>query len=162
MVCNLSDMFSWQYSLFGNLLSLYIIRRNAHVQKTRQESCRYRQSCRTNSCYSCTDSTSKSKKKTHIIIAVVVSICALAIILALTGMYIWRTKKTKARRQGPSNWSGGLHSRELHSEGNSHGDDLDLPLFDLETIASATNGFSADNKLGEGGFGPVYKVCTDI
>uniref|UniRef100_A0A0E0HGH4 Receptor-like serine/threonine-protein kinase n=1 Tax=Oryza nivara TaxID=4536 RepID=A0A0E0HGH4_ORYNI len=103
------------------------------------------------------DSTSKSKKKTHIIIAVVVSICALAIILALTGMYIWRTKKTKARRQGPSNWSGGLHSRELHSEGNSHGDDLDLPLFDLETIASATNGFSADNKLGEGGFGPVYK-----
>ncbi|XP_040379989.1 receptor-like serine/threonine-protein kinase SD1-8 isoform X2 [Oryza brachyantha] len=103
------------------------------------------------------DSTSKSKKKMHIVITVVVSICALAILLSVTGIYIWRTKRTKARRRGPSSWSGGLHSRELHSEGNSHGDDMDLPLFDFETIASATQDFSADNKLGEGGFGPVYK-----
>ncbi|XP_022716048.1 cysteine-rich receptor-like protein kinase 25 [Durio zibethinus] len=29
--------------------------------------------------------------------------------------------------------------------------------FDLETIAAATNNFSDDNKLGEGGFGRVYK-----
>ncbi|CAM8900877.1 unnamed protein product [Rhodiola kirilowii] len=35
--------------------------------------------------------------------------------------------------------------------------DLDLPLFDLETICKATNNFSVKNKLGEGGFGPVYK-----
>jgi hypothetical protein len=26
------------------------------------------------------------------------------------------------------------------------------------TIASATNNFAINNKLGEGGFGPVYKV----
>ena len=30
--------------------------------------------------------------------------------------------------------------------------------FDLATIEAATNKFSADNKLGEGGFGEVYKV----
>ncbi|KAG6525781.1 hypothetical protein ZIOFF_015751 [Zingiber officinale] len=36
-------------------------------------------------------------------------------------------------------------------------EDLELPLFDLSTIRDATNGFSMDNKLGEGGFGPVYK-----
>ncbi|KAG5255097.1 G-type lectin S-receptor serine/threonine-protein kinase [Salix suchowensis] len=36
-------------------------------------------------------------------------------------------------------------------------DDLGLPLFDLGTVASATNNFSDENKLGEGGFGPVYK-----
>lgn len=30
--------------------------------------------------------------------------------------------------------------------------------FDLSTIKSATNDFSDDNKLGEGGFGEVYKV----
>ncbi|KAI3417896.1 uncharacterized protein J3R85_014016 [Psidium guajava] len=35
--------------------------------------------------------------------------------------------------------------------------DLDLPLFDLTTIVNATNNFSEDNKLGEGGFGAVYK-----
>lgn len=38
------------------------------------------------------------------------------------------------------------------------GDDLELPLFDLGTIAAATDNFSILNKLGEGGFGPVYKV----
>ncbi|XP_019152409.1 PREDICTED: uncharacterized protein LOC109149200 [Ipomoea nil] len=35
--------------------------------------------------------------------------------------------------------------------------DLELPLFDLSKITRATNNFSDDNKLGEGGFGPVYK-----
>ncbi|KAB1215252.1 hypothetical protein CJ030_MR4G004191 [Morella rubra] len=34
---------------------------------------------------------------------------------------------------------------------------MELPLFDLSTITRATNKFSVDNKLGEGGFGPVYK-----
>ncbi|KAM3683589.1 hypothetical protein ACJW31_12G159600 [Castanea mollissima] len=32
-----------------------------------------------------------------------------------------------------------------------------LPLFDLRTIIAATNNFSIANKLGQGGFGPVYK-----
>ncbi|XP_056159332.1 G-type lectin S-receptor-like serine/threonine-protein kinase At4g27290 [Syzygium oleosum] len=39
----------------------------------------------------------------------------------------------------------------------SHSEDLDLPLFDLTTMVNATNNFSEDNKLGEGGFGAVYK-----
>ncbi|XP_052307807.1 G-type lectin S-receptor-like serine/threonine-protein kinase RKS1 isoform X6 [Populus trichocarpa] len=33
----------------------------------------------------------------------------------------------------------------------------DLPLFDLSVMAAATNNFSDANKLGEGGFGSVYK-----
>ncbi|XP_022929271.1 receptor-like serine/threonine-protein kinase SD1-8 [Cucurbita moschata] len=37
------------------------------------------------------------------------------------------------------------------------GEDLELPLFDLSLINSATDNFSVSNKLGEGGFGPVYK-----
>nr|QLG20111.1 S locus receptor kinase 2 [Corylus heterophylla x Corylus avellana] len=36
-------------------------------------------------------------------------------------------------------------------------EDVELPLFDFQTIASATNNFSFTNKIGEGGFGPVYK-----
>ncbi|XP_019196484.1 PREDICTED: G-type lectin S-receptor-like serine/threonine-protein kinase At4g27290 [Ipomoea nil] len=36
-------------------------------------------------------------------------------------------------------------------------EDYDLPLFTLETVVSATNNFSSDNLIGEGGFGPVYK-----
>ncbi|KAK9944985.1 hypothetical protein M0R45_010518 [Rubus argutus] len=33
----------------------------------------------------------------------------------------------------------------------------DLPFFDLSTISAATKNFSDSNRLGEGGFGPVYK-----
>ncbi|XP_057728534.1 G-type lectin S-receptor-like serine/threonine-protein kinase At4g27290 isoform X2 [Arachis stenosperma] len=35
--------------------------------------------------------------------------------------------------------------------------DADLPLFDLLTINIATDKFSFNNKIGQGGFGPVYK-----
>lgn len=35
---------------------------------------------------------------------------------------------------------------------------VDSLQFDFSTIEAATNKFSADNKLGEGGFGEVYKV----
>ncbi|KHN19795.1 G-type lectin S-receptor-like serine/threonine-protein kinase SD1-1 [Glycine soja] len=36
-------------------------------------------------------------------------------------------------------------------------EDMDLPTFELSAIAKATDNFSSRNKLGEGGFGPVYK-----
>ncbi|KAL2327804.1 hypothetical protein Fmac_021231 [Flemingia macrophylla] len=36
-------------------------------------------------------------------------------------------------------------------------EDADLPTFDLSVLANATENFSTKNKLGEGGFGPVYK-----
>ena len=36
-------------------------------------------------------------------------------------------------------------------------EDLELPFFDLATIVNATKNFADDNKLGEGGFGYVYK-----
>ncbi|KAF8043177.1 hypothetical protein BT93_A1501 [Corymbia citriodora subsp. variegata] len=35
---------------------------------------------------------------------------------------------------------------------------IDVPFFDLEIILQATNNFSDENKLGRGGFGPVYKA----
>ena len=37
-------------------------------------------------------------------------------------------------------------------------EDWELPSVDFKTLVKATNNFSQDNKLGEGGFGPVYKV----
>ncbi|XP_024028005.1 G-type lectin S-receptor-like serine/threonine-protein kinase At4g27290 isoform X2 [Morus notabilis] len=36
-------------------------------------------------------------------------------------------------------------------------EDLELPLFNLSSIIVATENFSPYNKLGEGGFGPVYR-----
>ncbi|KAF6167996.1 hypothetical protein GIB67_020566 [Kingdonia uniflora] len=37
------------------------------------------------------------------------------------------------------------------------GDNPELPIFDSEKLATATNGFHLSNKLGKGGFGTVYK-----
>jgi hypothetical protein len=37
---------------------------------------------------------------------------------------------------------------------------IDIPYFHLERIAVATDGFSNANKIGEGGFGLVYKVIS--
>lgn len=40
-------------------------------------------------------------------------------------------------------------------------DEIDKPeslQYDFDTIQSATDNFSETNKLGEGGFGSVYKV----
>ncbi|XP_073004948.1 cysteine-rich receptor-like protein kinase 25 [Typha latifolia] len=47
-----------------------------------------------------------------------------------------------------------------HSNGRDNQQDIvtsEAQLFDLDTLKAATNGFSDANKLGEGGFGPVYK-----
>ncbi|KAK6117027.1 hypothetical protein DH2020_049271 [Rehmannia glutinosa] len=35
--------------------------------------------------------------------------------------------------------------------------DFDLPMFSYASVSAATDNFSPENKLGEGGFGPVYK-----
>lgn len=43
-------------------------------------------------------------------------------------------------------------------ENNQDEEELELPFFDQAAIAKATNGFSINNKLGEGGFGAVYMV----
>ncbi|KAG7956255.1 hypothetical protein I3843_11G114900 [Carya illinoinensis] len=47
--------------------------------------------------------------------------------------------------------------REKDCENEGLKEDMELPIIDLTAIANATNNFSSNNKLGEGGFGPVYK-----
>lgn len=37
-------------------------------------------------------------------------------------------------------------------------EDFNLPMFSYASVSKATDNFSAETKLGEGGFGPVYKV----
>ncbi|KAB2078954.1 hypothetical protein ES319_A06G197200v1 [Gossypium barbadense] len=47
---------------------------------------------------------------------------------------------------------------EEQEDNNERGKgDLEVPLFDFQTISIATNNFSLQNKLGQGGFGAVYK-----
>ena len=45
-----------------------------------------------------------------------------------------------------------------HQNNEGQREDLELPFLDLSTIVDATDNFALNNKVGEGGFGPVYKV----
>ncbi|GAY52993.1 hypothetical protein CUMW_146120 [Citrus unshiu] len=53
------------------------------------------------------------------------------------------------------------NNRRTEQKNEDQNIDLELPLFELATIANATDNFSINNKLGEGGFGPVYKSLSD-
>ncbi|KAL0306450.1 UNVERIFIED_CONTAM: G-type lectin S-receptor-like serine/threonine-protein kinase SD1-1 [Sesamum radiatum] len=69
-----------------------------------------------------------------------ISLLGLSLIL-----FIWKIKKNYEN----------LRKEEGHGEG--HEEELDLPTFDLLTITRATNSFATSYKLGQGGFGPVYR-----
>ncbi|KAL5793951.1 hypothetical protein ACOSP7_002545 [Xanthoceras sorbifolium] len=52
------------------------------------------------------------------------------------------------------------HVKDLIDSGRFKEDDgkgIDVPFFDVESILVATKNFSSANRLGQGGFGPVYK-----
>ncbi|KAI5571707.1 hypothetical protein POPTR_011G126251v4 [Populus trichocarpa] len=90
----------------------------------------------------------KSNTKKTIILSSVLSTGTLLLCLAMV-LYIRNRKQRRNRKV-----SGGF---ERNSNSNLRKENLDLPLFDLYTLAGATMDFSEDSKLGEGGFGPVYK-----
>jgi hypothetical protein len=53
-------------------------------------------------------------------------------------------------------------SQKKDYNNESGNENMELPIFDMVAIANATDNFSNNNKLGEGGFGPVYKVNNNI
>lgn len=122
---------------------------------------------------------SSVKKKTWIIVSLVCLTVVVTVGIAVA-LFLWRKKY---RKKGNSyNRNSHFHFRiclswniyllwdfvgsmKGHSESSykyeNEKDDLELPLFDFATIARATDNFSSNNKLGEGGFGSVYKVTAD-
>lgn len=92
-----------------------------------------------------------NKKRT--VVAVSVSVIALVLLLGLITYHVARKKRLWKRQ------AQGVDDLAADHDCN-HGiveEDLELPLFDLVTIATATKNFSLINKIGEGGFGLVYK-----
>ncbi|KAL3636832.1 hypothetical protein CASFOL_019131 [Castilleja foliolosa] len=56
--------------------------------------------------------------------------------------------------------NGGIHfvtRLKKRRAAKSNNQDLELPVLELATIVAATNNFSRENIIGEGGFGPVYR-----
>ncbi|GMP75063.1 hypothetical protein CsSME_00032279 [Camellia sinensis var. sinensis] len=86
---------------------------------------------------------SNKNKRTAVIASV--TVISGILVLGLIGWYFMR--KQNAHNRGALT----LDNQRTAEE------DLELPLFDLVTISNATDNFSFANKIGEGGFGPVYK-----
>ncbi|CAN6702134.1 unnamed protein product [Malus baccata var. baccata] len=77
--------------------------------------------------------------------------------LVVFGYYLW--KKTLGKKREHRNRYG-VTINKLAAGGEKN--DAELPIFGLRAIIAATNNFAEANKLGEGGFGPVYKVTLPL
>ncbi|KAI7981981.1 G-type lectin S-receptor-like serine/threonine-protein kinase [Camellia lanceoleosa] len=89
---------------------------------------------------------------------IVVVTLALLIGLILLGISLIVYLRKRKRKNSQLNREGILMHKSEHGYTNkTQKEDLELPLFDFTVIADSTNNFSINNKLGEGGFGPVYK-----
>ncbi|KAL6990874.1 hypothetical protein U1Q18_008997 [Sarracenia purpurea var. burkii] len=97
----------------------------------------------------------------HIVVAIMTPI--VAVLLFIIGLLWWfkaRKKKVERRNRTLLIRSKSLTSLETSSMGNQFDESVrnpELPAFDLSTIVAATDNFSFANKLGQGGFGIVYK-----
>ncbi|VFQ67312.1 unnamed protein product [Cuscuta campestris] len=82
----------------------------------------------------------------------------LIIVAALVAIVFGTIFCLKKRRMSPETTKNVFAAHNYkESSGGTHSEDLDLPQFDLYTLTLATDQFSVHNKIGEGGFGPVYK-----
>ncbi|CAN8245104.1 unnamed protein product [Cochlearia groenlandica] len=90
-----------------------------------------------------------TSNRTKIIIAITVSTFAF-MILAFAFCWFWRYKSRK-NDSAPTSMEASQDAwkKELKPQ--------DVYFFEIQTILAITNNFSIENKLGQGGFGPVYK-----
>ncbi|XP_007025873.2 PREDICTED: G-type lectin S-receptor-like serine/threonine-protein kinase At4g27290 isoform X1 [Theobroma cacao] len=99
------------------------------------------------------ESIADAKRKKRVKVAALIT---MSIVLGmLLGVLVWRiylTRKAKIRRAAISENNSYRDTNDETQEG-----DLELPLFGLDVVSAATNKFSFEKKIGEGGFGPVYK-----
>ncbi|KAL8510436.1 hypothetical protein ACS0TY_017305 [Phlomoides rotata] len=89
------------------------------------------------------------------ILIVVISLVTGILLLSLSLMFYLQRRK-RFKNQLPELARKRLKNVNNHPD-TSHNEELELPKFELSVINKATDSFSIKNKLGQGGFGPVYK-----
>ncbi|NP_001350129.1 putative S-locus receptor-like protein kinase family protein [Zea mays] len=106
-------------------------------------------------------------RKKNVVVAVVVSLSAV-LLVGVGGFFLWKKlfRNKAGRFQSAQRFSSfdssvpltpvQLQDRSKEDEAGQSSD-LNVTLFDMDAIALSTDNFAAWNKLGEGGFGAVYK-----
>ncbi|KAK3431937.1 hypothetical protein EUGRSUZ_E04191 [Eucalyptus grandis] len=91
-----------------------------------------------------TEPKGRSNKSTLIITAIAVPVGVLVVFLSLASCFVWRKGTT-------------THELVQEEAGMNKITNEEPSQYDLATIQAATNNFSRQNKLGEGGFGEVFQ-----
>ncbi|XP_058072812.1 cysteine-rich receptor-like protein kinase 10 isoform X2 [Magnolia sinica] len=86
--------------------------------------------------------TDGNDNRTRIVLAIVIPVVLALVVVTVICTCLRRRKAFK---------------RRIDSEDDNEIPSTNSPFFNFGTLRAATNNFSDDNKLGEGGFGPVYK-----
>ncbi|XP_057790547.1 G-type lectin S-receptor-like serine/threonine-protein kinase At4g27290 isoform X2 [Salvia miltiorrhiza] len=100
-----------------------------------------------------------SRGKKREVLIVTLSLIVGVILLCLSLLLYFQMSKRTDHQPAETGW-GRVDNPEDHAD-ESDNKELELPQFDLSTVVKATDDFSLNNKLGEGGFGPVYKGVLD-
>ncbi|XP_022139811.1 G-type lectin S-receptor-like serine/threonine-protein kinase SD1-13 isoform X2 [Momordica charantia] len=103
--------------------------------------------------------TNQVKDKKRIIIAIVLP-GTFIIFITIAIYFWWRLKTHKHEKKTSIKSSKKGKILKCTRDDDTIGDEIELeelPLYDFEELAIATNNFDLSNQLGQGGFGPVYK-----
>ncbi|KAF7803577.1 receptor-like serine/threonine-protein kinase SD1-8 isoform X1 [Senna tora] len=119
-------------------------------------------------------SASGSHKAKDVAKVVGITVAAAIVLLGLSTYFLWKKKKLQSLLKGKTEFRGIIErsqdllmteavisSNREHSFERNNLDDLELPLFDFNTITVATNNFSEENKLGQGGFDKAKRSILD-
>ncbi|PNY12297.1 G-type lectin S-receptor-like serine/threonine-kinase, partial [Trifolium pratense] len=86
-------------------------------------------------------------KERNITVIIIITVIAGTVLVLACAYIMWRRISNKHARNRSGSAIGELSQVKLQ----------ELLLLDLGKLATATNNFHSSNKLGQGGFGPVYK-----
>ncbi|XP_038711034.1 uncharacterized protein LOC120005476 [Tripterygium wilfordii] len=101
---------------------------------------------------------SELEKKKNMEVVIIVAAIVGTITIAICTYYSWRwMAKYRARKGKSKEMLFDTKDENMIRDQTNQFELQEVPLFLLQELAAATNNFHVDNKLGQGGFGPVYR-----
>eukprot|EP00261_Vitis_vinifera_P031477 XP_019072720.1 PREDICTED: receptor-like serine/threonine-protein kinase SD1-8 isoform X2 [Vitis vinifera] len=100
---------------------------------------------------------SSSKWKVWLIITLAISLTSAFVIYGIWGRFRRKGEDLLVFDFGNSSEDTSYELGETNRLWRGEKKEVDLPMFSFASVSASTNNFSIENKLGEGGFGSVYK-----